>query len=72
MGKMTLDSFTGLNVAPARVESSTPNMFRMACYPEGITRIQGAYAWSEGSIGGVEWRDIPTVFVDMDGKEYGK
>jgi hypothetical protein len=47
-------------------------MFRVAQYPDGSKRIQGAYAWSQGSMGGVEWRDLPLVYVDMDGKEYGK
>jgi len=62
----------GLQVAPARCESQTANMFRVAQYPDGSKRIQGAYAWSQGSMGGVEWRDLPLVYVDMDGKEYGK
>lgn len=70
MGVVSFDSFTGLNVAPARIESTSPNAFRMACYPDGSTRVQGAYAWSEGSIGGVVWKDLPVVFVDMDGQEY--
>lgn len=72
MGAVSLSSFTGLSVAPVRVDSNSPNAFRMAVYPDGSARVQGAYAWSEGSIGGVEWRDLPVVFVDMDGQEYGK
>lgn len=70
MGVVSMSSFTGLNVAPARIESTSPNAFRVAQYPDGDKRIQGAYAWSEGSIGGFEWRDLPLVYVDMVGKEY--
>lgn len=56
-------------VSPARVESPYPNVFRAARYPNGQTRIQGAYAWSQGDEGGVVWRDLPLVNVDENGQE---
>lgn len=56
-------------VAPARIESAYPNAFRAAKYPDGKVRIQGAYAWSQGSDGGVFWKDLPLVNVDESGKE---
>lgn len=54
---------------PARVESQYPNAFRQAKYPNGSVVIQGAYAWSQGSEGGVVWRDLPLVYVNEDGQE---
>jgi len=59
----------GFRVAPARIESLYPNAFRQAMYPNGKVVVQGAYAWSEGSIGGIIWKDLPLVYVDDDGKE---
>lgn len=56
-------------VAPVRVESPYPNAFRAAKYPDGVVRIQGAYAWCQGSEGGVFWKDLPLVNVDVNGKE---
>lgn len=38
-------------------------------YPNGKVVVQGAYAWSEGSMGGIIWKDLPLVCVDDDGKE---
>lgn len=59
----------GFKVAPARIESQYPNAFRQAMYPNGKVVVQGAYAWSEGSIGGIIWKDLPLVCVDDEGKE---
>ena len=59
----------GLRIAPARVESQYPNMFRQAVYPDGEVVIQGAYAWSQGNEGGVIWKDLPLVYVDKHGQE---
>lgn len=42
---------------------------RMAQYPDGSQRLQGAVRWSEGIMGGVEWRDLPIVKVDDNGRE---
>lgn len=57
------------DVAPARIESEYPNAFRMARYPDGCVRVQGMYAWCQGSEGGVFWKDIPCVEVDEKGNE---
>ena len=43
--------------------------FRMAQYPDGSQRLQGAVRWTEGFMGGIEWRDLPLVKVDDSGKE---
>ena len=59
----------GFKVAPARIESLYPNAFRQAMYPNGKVVVQGAYAWSEGSMGGIIWKDLPLVYIDDDGKE---
>lgn len=69
MGQMTWGDQLGFHIAPARVESRFPNAFRMAQYPDGSRRIQGAYAWSQGREGGVVWKDLPMVQVDEDGQE---
>jgi hypothetical protein len=58
-----------LNVA-ARVESGTPIGYRLARYrtAEGAVhlKLQGAYQWTEGANGGLEWRDIETVDLDQE------
>lgn len=59
----------GFRVAPARIESQYPNAFRQAMYPNGKVVMQGAYAWSEGSMGGIIWKDLPLVCVDENGNE---
>jgi hypothetical protein len=47
----------------------SPHNFRLAQYPDGNKRLQGAYQWSQGQQWGIEWRDIPTVYVGNDGQE---
>lgn len=59
----------GFRITPARIESPFPNAFRFALYPDGSRRLQGAHAWTQGSEGGVVWKDIPCVAVDEDGQE---
>ena len=49
---------------PSRIESFEARVFRVAEYPDGSKRVQGAYAWVEGFSGGVVWRDLPLVKVD--------
>lgn len=58
----------GLVCAPARIEAAFPNGFRMAVYPDGSRRLQGAYSWTQGVEGGVIWRDVPEVRVDAEGR----
>ncbi len=68
LGRVDWDADTGFRIAPARVESTFPNGFRMAQYPDGSVRLQGAYSWSQGRMGGVTWKDVPTVMVNEDGQ----
>lgn len=46
----------------------TPRSIRIAQYPCGERRIQGAYYWSQGTEGGIDWMDIPIVKVNIQGK----
>ena len=55
----------------AVVEDKEPHDFRVACYPDGSKKIQGAYQWSKGTSWGVAWRDLPMVYVDATGQERG-
>ena len=64
MGRLDWDLNDGVHCTPARMESPFPNGFRMARYPDGRLVLQGAYAWSQGSEGGVIWKELPTVDVD--------
>ena len=57
----------GIGISAARMQINTPHDFRFAKYPDGSQRLQGAYAWSQGIMDGVEWRDIPVVDVDQSG-----
>ena len=56
-------------VGPGKVEDLNPHNFRVAQYPDGSKRIQGAYQWSRGQQWGVEWRDLPLVYVNNLGEE---
>lgn len=45
-----------------RVESGSPDGYRLARKGNGTLILQGAYSWREGwSKSGHTWRDIPTV-----------
>jgi hypothetical protein len=54
----------------ARRESGAPVAYRLARYrtAEGAVhlKLQGAYRWTEGASGGIEWRDIETVDLDQE------
>lgn len=72
---MPLDPWTlGLSVTrefmgDPRIEATVPCDIRLADYPDGSRRVQGAYVWVQGSEGGVLWRDLPLVQVDEHGQE---
>lgn len=54
---------------PLRIESTLPVTIRRVCYPNGREALQGGYSWQEGSEGGVAWRDLPLIYVDIQGQE---
>lgn len=54
---------------PIRVQHNAPTMFRVAEYPDGRKILQGGYVWSQGSVGGIHWEDLPLVRVDETGQE---
>lgn len=51
---------TGIIVA-ARLAYATPSEYRLRRGSDGEVVLQGAYRWEQGSSGGFEWRDIPTI-----------
>lgn len=53
---------------PSRVVSNMATGFRMAQYPDGTQKIQGAYQWTEGFQVGYEWKDLPIVEVNIHGQ----
>lgn len=60
----------GFQILPLRTESVEPSAYRLARYRTSggavHLKLQGAYRWTEGTNGGCEWRDIPTVDLDDD------
>ena len=68
MGTMTFDSDSGFKVGPARIEAAFPNGFRIAEFPDGSRELQGAYAWTQGTQGGIVWKPVPLVQVDEQGE----
>lgn len=54
-------TYWGGKVTGARAESTTPAAYRLMEKADGRLVLQGAYQWSEGSVGGHEWRDVETV-----------
>ena len=55
-------------IAPKTV-SNEASSFRVAQYPDGSKRVQGAYQWSKGHLWGHEWKDLPLVYVNNKGEE---
>lgn len=45
---------------PTRVESQRPVAYRMVRRGQEYV-LQGAFLWQQGTSGGTEWRDIPTI-----------
>lgn len=63
------ENYDEKHVCPARVEHGTPCAYRLARYPDGSVVLQGAFKWERGALGGVEWRDLPTVNLSITGME---
>ena len=66
---MKLDTVLDVKIGPGRIEDLHPKSFRLAQYPSGEKRLQGSYQWSCGPQWGIEWKDIPLVYVGNDGVE---
>ena len=58
-----------VGIKAQRIEHRVPSDFRVAVYPDGVKRLQGAYQWQEGWTNGHTWKDIPMVMVDDNGRE---
>ena len=67
MGEITFNDGERMIISAALIEAPFPNAFRIAEYPDGSQELQGAYVWSQGSIGGITWKGLPVVQVDEDG-----
>ena len=50
-----------LNIVAARVRSNQPVAYRLMQTIDGPMVLQGAFYWTEGSNGGHDWEDIPTI-----------
>lgn len=50
---------------PNRVENLTPVLYRLV-KRDGVLTLQGLFEWCEGSCGGHEWKDIPTINLDEE------
>lgn len=66
-GTCTRVIYTG--ISNARMEAQIATAVRMAQYPDGSLRLQGAFQWSQGTSSGHVWRDLPTVLVGVNGQE---
>ena len=51
------------NVA-VKVQSHKPYEYRLARKPNGALVLQGFYTWSQGSVQGGAWKDLPTVNLE--------
>ena len=49
------------NICAARIESCAPSEYRLKRSRGWEIVLQGCFTWRQGSEGGFEWRDIPTV-----------
>jgi hypothetical protein len=56
---------------PQRQDSDRPITYRRVIYPDGRETLQGGYPWVQGVQGGIDWRDMPVVPVDAEGRAIG-
>ncbi len=56
------------NSGAARMERSTDE-YRLGMMPNGVMVLQRAFTWTKGKEGGVTWRTLPLVRLDMNGNE---
>ena len=49
------------NIGAAKVRSNQPVAYRLMQKADGTMVLQGAFYWTEGSNGGHDWEDIPTI-----------
>ncbi len=57
-----------MSYMPLRTESLMATGFRLAQYPDGTQKLQGAYEWTEGFKSGFIWKDMPVVEVNIHGQ----
>ena len=57
----TTGGFYTANIAACKVRSNQPVAYRLMQKSDGTMVLQGAFYWTEGSNGGHEWEDIPTI-----------
>ena len=53
----------------ARIVDGHPSSLRWAFFPSGVQVLQGGYRWQKGNEHGMEWRALPVVLVDAQGRE---
>ena len=53
----------------SKIKETVLQGLRIGVYPYGKRRVQGAYFWSQGNVGGIEWEELPTVQVNERGQE---
>jgi hypothetical protein len=56
-----ITGFIKTNVIASRVQHNQASAYRLFQKLDGTTVLQGAFLWTEGSNGGHEWKDIPTI-----------
>ena len=56
------------NIKDTKVVSTMATGVRLAQYPDGSQKIQGAYSWVKGFTTGFVWMDLPVVMVGMSGQ----
>jgi hypothetical protein len=54
-------TFTIMDTAATKVRSNQPVAYRLMQKEDGTLVLQGAFYWIEGSNGGHDWEDIPTI-----------
>jgi hypothetical protein len=52
-------------LVPIRWKSTAPISFRLG-RRQGVLVLQGCFQWGEGTTGGYEWRDLPTIDLDAE------
>jgi hypothetical protein len=57
-----------VKITASRLTSNQPIGFRWLVKLSGDKVFQGAYPWTQGSMGGFEWRELDTVYESEIGR----
>lgn len=55
------NTITTVALSAQRTVNLQPALYRLRANKDGTITLQGLFSWSQGSLNGSDWKDIPTV-----------